>query len=361
LGDFTRRILVLFGQRFSALNDAGNAVDTFLTPIRSAHVNKNRIQTAISKIALHTAGIGMLMAGMSITVICGAAKQITESTTYQAFNPATMAFDLTKPIQYQLPDPAKFGPGPYPVFIWTPGTFEPYNDPLSILFISQMASRGFLAATVSYDYSADSNGGVRDCGTYAERAQGIFDASRSTSAAAVLCGLSNADCGKGIVTSGVSQGGFLTVLARNYEPNVRATYALSMSDYNKEKGVSLASCVDKQYTAIPANRLTIVNGASDTSFVGQQPIENVSGYTCPNGATQCWSPDNSGAGWYIVQDSQVRDGLADHCYFLMNGCLRFEQGDPGWMPPSSFNWSLGTNLDWLATFGTQRVFSPTGQ
>jgi hypothetical protein len=45
----------------------------------------------------------------------------------------------------------------------------------------------------------------------------------------------------------------------------------------------------------------------------------------------------------------------------MNGCLGLEQGDPGWMPPASFNWSLGTNLDWLATFGTKRVFSLTGQ
>jgi hypothetical protein len=319
-------------------------------------VNKNRIQTAISKIALHTAGISMLMAGMSITVICGAAKQINESTAYQAFNPATMAFDLTKPIQYQLPDPDKFGPGPYPVFIWTPGTFEPYNDPLSNHFISQMSSRGFLAATVSYDYNADSTGGVKGCRDYTERAQGVFDVSRSTSAAAVLCALSNSNCGEGIVTSGVSQGGFLAVFARNYAPNVKATYALSISDYNKNTGASLASCADKQYTAIPANRLTIVNGASDIYFGGQQPLENVSGYTCPDSATQCWTPDNSGAGWYIVQDSQVADGLADHCYFRMNGCSGFGQGDPGWMPPSSLNWSLGTNLDWLATFGTQRVF-----
>jgi hypothetical protein len=271
-----------------------------------------------------------------------------------------MAFDLTKPIQYQLPDSGVFGPGPYPVFMWTPGTFEPYNDSLSNLFVSQMASRGFLAATVSYDYNTDS-GGVRDCVDYTERAQGVFDASRSTSAASVLCALSNADCAKGIVTSGVSQGGFLTVLARNYAPNVKATYALSMSDYNQNSGVNSASCVDKQYTAIPANRLMIVNGASDIFFAGQQPIQNVSGFTCPNGASQCWSPDNSGAGWYAVQDSQVNDGVADHCYFLMNGCLGLEQGDPGWMPPASFNWSLGTNLDWLATFGTKRVFSPTGQ
>ena len=323
-------------------------------------MNKNRIQTAISKIALHTAGIGMLMAGMSMTVICGAAKQSNQSTTYQAFNPATMAFDLTKPIQYQLPDPDKFGSGPYPVFIWTPGTLELYNDALSNLFISQMASRGFLAATVSYDYGTDSSG-VKDCRDYTERAQGVFDVSRSTSAAAVLCALSNADCGKGIVTSGVSQGGFLSVLARNYAPNVKATYALSMSDYNKNTGVSSSSCVDKQYTAIPANRLTIVNGASDPLFAGPQSLENVSGYTCPDGATQCWSPDNSGAGWYIVQDSQVKSALAGHCYFLMNGCGVIEQGDPDWMPPSSFNWSLATNLNWLATFGTQRVFSPTGQ
>lgn len=286
----------------------------------------------------------------------GPASMIT--TTYQSYNPATGNFDLTESLIYQLPNPARFGPGPYPVFIYAPGTYEPYNSPLAMEFVSQMATRGFLSASPAYDNTES----VQDCKVYTERAQGIYDATRPTSAVGVLCLLSGANCSKGIVTSGISQGGFMAVLARNYAPNVKAVYALSMSDYAQNIGEGFAACVDKSVTAIPANRLTIVNGVSDTIFGGQQPTENVSGYTCPSGSVQCWSPDGNGAGWYDVQNWEVRDGLADHCYFMVANpqvnCAGI--GDPGWLPPSTNNWSLKTNLDWLATLGTQRVFSPTG-
>lgn len=275
------------------------------------------------------------------------------SSTYESFNPATGDFDLTMSIQFQFPDSKVYGPGPYPVFMWTSGTEQPYNGMLAMLFIQSRAERGFLAATVDY---ANTQDGL-DCTGAQNRAQGVFDANRATSAVSVLCGLPKATCGKGIVTSGFSQGGFLALLARNYAPKVGATYAMGISDYINDLGVSLAACLDKPYTAIPANRLTIVNGASDAHFAGQQPLENVSGFTCPN-ATQCWSPDNSGAGWYIVQNTEVKDGLADHCYFYFNnGNLCAGLADPAWKSPANFNWSLKPNLDWLSTFGTHRVFS----
>jgi hypothetical protein len=282
-------------------------------------------------------------------------------TTYQSYDQSTGQFDLPQPIGYQLPNPNRFGVGPYPVFIWVPGSFESYEDPLAQFLLAEMTARGFLAATVSYDNSES----VQMCSTYTPRAKGMFDAKRTTSALKLLCGLSSASCQKGVVVMGASQGGFMAVLARNYAPQVRAVYALSMSDYAQNAGVSFP-CVDKQNTVIPADRLMIVNGAADQVFGGQTPLMNVSGLSCPQGSTQCWSPDKSGGGWYMVQNSEVESGRADHCYFLdgnkSNGlalsCLGV--GDPNWMPPSSYNWSLGTNLDWLATMGTSRHFSATG-
>ena len=287
-------------------------------------------------------------------------RPTTITTTYQSYNPGTGNFDLAQSIAYQLPNSSRFGPGPYPVFMYAPGTYEPYSDSLAMEFVIQMAARGFLAATVQYNNYET----VQMCSTYTPRAQGIYDGNRSTSAAGVLCSLAHADCSKGIVTSGVSQGGFMAVLAANYNPNVKAVYALSMSDFAENQNISFP-CVDKPNTVIPANRLTIVNGSADPFFGGQQPVENVSGYTCPAGSTQCWGPDGSGAGWYIVQNSQNKNGIAGHCYFLdvsginPNSC--FGIGDPSWLPPAAYNWSLGTNLDWLATFGTQRNFSVNGQ
>jgi len=284
-----------------------------------------------------------------------AAKPATQTTTYLGYNPSTGKNNATYNILYQLPNPALFGPGPYPVFIATPGTMEPYNDPQSQSFMQVMAAQGFLAATVQYN----NNEAVQICSSYTERAQSVFDSTVSTSAVGVLCHLPGAACSKGIVTAGMSQGGILAVLAKNYAPQVAATFAMSVSDYSQEGNVNLAACLDKAHTAIPANRLMIVNGQADQIFGGQQPLENVSGYTCPTGTYQCWSPDGNGAGWYIVQNWQVTDGVADHCYQLVGGCTG-HSFDPNWYLPSTYDWSLLPNFEWLATLGTKRVFSPTG-
>lgn len=59
----------------------------------------------------------------------------------------------------------------------------------------------------------------------------------------------------------------------------------------------------------------------------------------------CLRPD--GSGWLIVRNSEVQDGAADHCYMQHRGCSWRSNFDPGWLPPSTLPWSLGTNLDWL--------------
>ena len=305
--------------------------------------------------------MAFLLAAAAATLAAGprppSSKPATATTTYLGYNPSTGTDNKSYKILYQLPNPSLSGPGPYPVFVWLPGSYELYTDPQSQIFMQLMAAQGFLAASVQYD----NNETVQICSSYTDRAQSVFNASASTSAISVLCKIPGAACSKGIVTSGISQGGMLAVLAKNYAPQVAATYALSISDYNLNAGgVDLSACMDKQYTAIPADRLVIVNGISDEYYAGQQPLENVSGYTCPTGTFQCWSPTGSGAGWYIVQNSQVIDGVADHCYQMDGGCSG-RSFDTNWYLPSTYNWSLIPNIDWLATFGTMRVFSPTGQ
>ncbi len=305
------------------------------------------------------ASCGVLL--VTLLALCASAQMANNNrmgtAAYLSYNPSTSNFDLKQPIVYQLPDPAVFGPGPYPVFVWTPGTFEVFADPLSLLFVSQMAQRGFLAASVQY---SNTQLMAQTCNAYTQGAKGIFDATRSTSAVSTVCALSSAQCGRGVVTAGISQGGMLAVLARNYAPNVKAAYALSAGDINQlAPGIDLAACMGKQTTTIPANRLTIVNGQSDPSFGSQASIQGASGIACPSGSSQCWSPDGSGAGWYRVQNSQMTDGTADHCYIDVGGCN--DKFDPHWMPPAASNWSLGPNLDWLSTFGTRRVLSSNGQ
>ncbi|PWU05272.1 MAG: hypothetical protein C5B51_15090 [Terriglobia bacterium] len=273
-----------------------------------------------------------------------------------SYDPTKLTYTLSQPLLYQSPDPTVYGPGPYPVFVWVPGTYEAFMDPLSLLFVTQMAQRGFLSVSVQYSNTET----VQRCSDYTPRAQGVFDASRATSAISTICSMSAANCRKGVVTSGVSQGGVLAILARNYAPSVSAVYALSSGDYNNAGiPIDLTACLAKQNTAIPASRLTIVNGQSDPSFGTQSATQGTSGYSCSAGSTQCWSPTGNGAGWYLIPDALVTDGVADHCYFDVGGCN--DQFDPNWAPPATNNWSLKPNLDWLASLGTKRVFSRTGQ
>jgi hypothetical protein len=304
------------------------------------------------------------------------------SATYQSYNPQSRQADLTEPLYYQLPDPAKFGPGPYPVFIWVPGTWELYIDPMSLLMVGQMAQRGFLSVSVQY---SNTRLLAQSCLNYSERARSIFDATRSTSAVGAVCSLAQAGCGQGIVTSGISQGGAIAVLSANYAPQVQAVFAMSASDYlgisitnplsaeiadrpgaeversggRPGAGSSLASCLAKTNTAIPSNRLTIINGAEDPIFGSVAATQATSGISCDPGSTQCWSPDGSGAGWYLVTSSEKTTGTANHCYMDIGGCD--DIFDPKWLPSSKSNWSLAPNLDWLATLGTKRVYSATGQ
>ena len=47
-------------------------------------------------------------------------------------------------------------------------------------------------------------------------------------------------------------------------------------------------------------------------------MSKVTGHTCTT-TNNCFSAD--GSGWYAVQDSEVFDGEADHCFhFYSGGC-----------------------------------------
>jgi hypothetical protein len=122
----------------------------------------------------------------------------------------------------------------------------------------------------------------------------------------------------GITTQGISQGAEIALLAANYSSQVKAVYALSAGDHFDNVYNFPLPCMDKANTFIPANRLTVVNGISNPFFGGQSHAQNVSGISCADASHQCWSPDGSGAGWYIVQDWQNAAGLANQCYMFDN-------------------------------------------
>src|SRR6476646_7816151 len=75
----------------------------------------------------------------------------TRTTTYLGYNPATGLNDQQYSIIYEIPDPEKWGRGPFPLAMWTPGSIERYFDSISMLMIDEMSRRGFVAASVQYD------------------------------------------------------------------------------------------------------------------------------------------------------------------------------------------------------------------
>ncbi|MCY1014391.1 alpha/beta hydrolase family protein [Pyxidicoccus sp. MSG2] len=235
--------------------------------------------------------------------------------------------------------------GKYPVFIYTVGTTEQYDHSSALAAVSEMAARGYVAATVEYD-----NATFGSCSTIDSRAKCTYDASRSTSAVGRLCARAKADCSKGIVVAGFSQGSVMAVLAKNHDARVRAAYGLGCgvqySIYN------LSSCVADGNRALPSDRLRIINGEQDV-FVG--PTESAvraqntqtTGLSCPL-ATSCFR--SNGSGWYIIKDSQVADLQADHCYMRTGSCVGLTL-DNTWRSGTA-PWSLSTNLNWLTQFTT---------
>ena len=85
-------------------------------------------------------------------------------------------------------------------------------------------------------------------------------------------------------------------------------------------------------------------------------LQNTAGTTCLDTDHSCFRAN--GSGWYLVEDTEVEDHIADHCYFVgarpdggQLGCAyQDETFDVGWKPPATTPWSLPVNLDWLAGF-----------
>jgi hypothetical protein len=241
--------------------------------------------------------------------------------------------------------------GRFPLYIYVAGTFQDYSGSEGRLAVQEMASRGFVAASVGY-----SNGWrYHSCAYYSSKSDCIFRGSRAKSALATLCGRAKADCSKGVVLQGLSQGAMLATLARNFEPRIRAVY--SQSQFNRTSGISFANCINNGRRTLPADRIRIVNGESDTTPLGsrdpnemRRELQAISGASCAATDYVCLRPN--GSGWYMVRDAEAQDGVADHCYHHVNGCSLAPTLDAGYAPPAATPWSLTANLDWLKQFTT---------
>jgi hypothetical protein len=268
----------------------------------------------------------------------------TMTNAYNSTDPrGTCSASFKKTIVGSEPSDA----GTFPVFIYLTGTAMPFNGADAQPFIQEMAARGFVAATVQYD-----NAAYPTCNLMTKKASCIYNGSSATSAISKLCSRTKADCSKGVVVSGFSQGANLSALAKNYDTRVRAGYLLGHGD--KAAGlIDVSSCADDARTALLPSQMRSINGENDEFFGNnangvRQQLQKVVGVSCP-GSWSCIQAD--GSGWQMVRPSELADGTANHCYYYLNGdrsCQTNTGYDPTWRNGSS-PWSLGPSLDWLVS------------
>jgi hypothetical protein len=232
------------------------------------------------------------------------------------------------------------------VFLYTVGTTETSTNASATAAVQGMANLGYVAATIQYD-----SGEFGGCTQIGGKAQCIFDPNSTSSAVEVLCARAKADCSKGIVVGGFSQGAVIATLAQNTDSRVQAAWG--MGDGVMYAGANLSSCMANGNRTLPSDRLRAVNGMMD-EFTGnteanqQTNMQSLTAFDCASGATSCLQ--SNGSGWIIVQDDQTEAGDADHCYMRDGGCAASENSlDSGWESGTE-NWELEANLQWLTQF-----------
>jgi hypothetical protein len=239
--------------------------------------------------------------------------------------------------------------GTYPVFIFVTGTSMTFDGSVDEDLIQYMGGQGFVAATVQYDNSSYPS----SCGPMQAKASCIYNTSSSVSAVSQICSRAKADCtNKGIYVSGFSQGANIGSMAANYGSHMKAAYLIGNGD--AASFYNLSGCLDKSHLSFASSQLREVNGESDQFFGNnqagvQKQLQNVTGDTCASGTYNCLQAD--GSGWYIVANSQVSDGTADHCYYYNKAnstCSSWSGFDTGW-DTGSVTWEKIQDLAWLAS------------
>lgn len=235
-----------------------------------------------------------------------------------------------------------------PVFLYLPAAGEPYDSPVAKAWLRTMAEVGYLAASAEYDDSPQAS-----CGALSSKAEGIFRGSGVVSGGLLfdLCEMVGSVCDRGVVVAGHGQGGQIAMLARNYDARIQGVLAMGVGYVMSGGSVNDRSClVDTR--SLPADRLRVVNGASDTTY---GPFEAFPGLTETLReqmevltANRCGALDRclraDGSGWIVVGDGLVSDGGADHCFHASGGCGGTP--DPNWETTAD-DWGLSASRDWF--------------
>lgn len=287
------------------------------------------------------AGLALALTGAAML----AAAQTSFTMTYKGGSTSACSSS------YNITGKEPSASGKYPLFVYIGGTGESYTSAWGAAALDEAVAKGFVAASVQYD-----NASFGTCSTIGTRAKCIFNPSNTNSAIAKLCSRAKVDCSKGIVTGGLSQGSIISVLSKNTESRVRASFGQGTgSTYTA--AYNLESCMANGKHTQPGDRIRIINGERDmfvggTEAIARSQAQLVTGLTC-SGQQSCFRPN--GSGWYIVKDAQVYDLYADHCFMGYGGLYGTQCTgllvDAGYQYGNE-PWQVKASIAWLKTFVT---------
>ena len=252
--------------------------------------------------------------------------------------------------------------GTYPVFMYFVGWGGSHLFHTAQTVVQQMASKGFVAATIGYTNAVTD---AIDCIGTEWKAYCAFDRSLSGSAVSQLCSRPKADCSKGIVVMGHSLGGGVAIVAKNYNSNVQAVVSIGAAE---QPLLGSTECFrpfpsGQPPRALPNSRHLALAGQVELFGMGPPALDVVTGLSCGTGFECAVNPAEPmpTAGWLRVPNARMTDGLAGHCYMLVGNawsplgyndyCLS-ETLEPNWAPPAAYPWSLVPTLNWLKRFVT---------
>lgn len=246
------------------------------------------------------------------------------------------------------------GAGPHPVFMVFGGNDDGYPTPLWSAVASQMAWRGFVAASVDYEGGWGLPTDEALCENHGRQAESIFRGGGS--ALEVLCAMPESDCSRGVAAAGYGQGGYLALLGAQKSSKVTAVLAMAV------RSVYCMSMDSHVSTYLPRSKRRLLNAFDDYIVGGFVHIhennvrtaQRIAGYDCQDDF-DCLQGD--GSGYYLVSHSDFRqaaceEGSISHSFFFSDGRTQDNSvnGDTLFLCDflSDAPWALPASLDWLA-------------
>eukprot|EP00928_Gymnodinium_smaydae_P005794 TRINITY_DN11996_c0_g2_i1.p1 TRINITY_DN11996_c0_g2~~TRINITY_DN11996_c0_g2_i1.p1 ORF type:complete len:487 (+),score=57.71 TRINITY_DN11996_c0_g2_i1:208-1461(+) len=245
-----------------------------------------------------------------------------------------------------------------PVYLWITGWTNSFFGDADMIFLLEMAKRGFVAAQAAYEHlgwTGDVCAPLDTMDRFAptKHYQSVSARTKAKSfvnALDELCVTKGADCTKGVAVHGFSMGTWIATLLSMYDNRVTALllfgYGIEKEPQDCLSDTSMLGFIDK-------SRRRVVNGVNDQCFTKGHDmvaqLQSLSGYVTCNDHRHCLQADGSG---YVLATPFNYVRGEDHSNVATHLFFRSGHTPDSYLFPSfveqSVAWTMKSNFDWLA-------------